>query len=509
MKRLNTILLSLMMISMALPSCGDGDSKPEPNEPQKTEIIPLEKDDETDNHDNGNTSNDRNDVDETYDLPFAYGADPSWVTEMESKGVKFYDNNGKETECLALLKSIGFNAARFRVWVKPTSKNGYGAWCDKADVVAKAKRASALGYKIMIDFHYSDNWADPGQQRKPESWDNFTTIGEIADAAYAHTKEILSAIKDAGVDVAWVQIGNETTGGMLKTQSDKSATGLNCALDSHADNYIQVHNTARKAAKEVFPDCKIIVHFDRGQLWDKFAWGLEKLIKGGAEFDVFGLSVYPDLADADWYRTYVDALITNLNKVVSNYDKDVMICEVGCANIASYDARRAINDIVVRAKKDVSRCRGVFYWEPECYGSWNHYAMGAFLSSGKPSEALDVFSGKTAELLPETDPGAFEMVEENLYLYTKEGELMAVCTPDGDGIWRGTITITSDYLNFTAVDGKGVKYAVKDWNTWNSFVKATSTYDHFWFDGNIAKAGAYDVWFDISKSTWGGSKAAE
>lgn len=499
-------MLAVMLLMAVLPSCGDGDSKSEPqnNEPQEN---PSDNEDNKDKE--GDTPDDQNGNTPAADLPFAYGADAGWLTEMESKGVKFYDNNGKETECFALLKSIGFNAARMRVWVQPTNKNGYGPWCGKADVVAKAKRAAALGYKIMIDFHYSDNWADPGQQRKPEAWDNFTTIDEIATAAYDHTKDVLQAVKDAGVDVAWVQIGNETTGGMLKTQSDKSATDLNCDLSKNADNYIKVHNTARKAVKEVFPDCKIIVHFDRGQLWDKFSWGLEKLVKGGAEFDIFGLSIYPDLTDANWYKNYVDALITNLNKVVTTYDKDVMVCEVGCANIASYNSRRAINDIVVRAKKEVSRCKGVFYWEPECYGSWNQYAMGAFLSSGKPSEALNAFNEKTTELLPATDPSATATKEENLYIYTKEGELLAECTPDDNGIWRGKITTTADYLNFTAVDGKGTKYAVKDWNTWNSFVKATATFDHFWFGGDIAKAGTYDVWFDPAKGTWGGSKSAK
>ncbi|MBP5682823.1 MAG: glycosyl hydrolase 53 family protein [Bacteroidales bacterium] len=506
MKRLNIIILAVMLMLAVLPSCGDSDSKSEPqnNEPQ---VIPLE-DDNNNKPDDGNTPDDQN-GNNTADLPFAYGADAGWLTEMESKGVKFYDNNGKETECFALLKSIGFNAARMRVWVQPTNKNGYGPWCDKADVVAKAKRAAALGYKVMIDFHYSDNWADPGQQRKPEAWDNFTTIDQIATAAYDHTKDVLQAVKDAGVDVAWVQIGNETTGGMLKTQSDKSATNLNCDLSNNADNYIKVHNTARKAVKEVFPDCKIIVHFDRGQLWDKFSWGLDKLVKGGAEFDIFGLSIYPDLTDANWYKNYVDALITNLNKVATTYDKDVMVCEVGCANIASYNSRRAINDIVVRAKKEVSRCKGVFYWEPECYGSWNGYAMGAFLSSGKPSEALNAFNEKTTELLPATDPNAATTKEENLYIYTKEGELLAECTPDDNGVWRGKITTTSDYLNFTVFDGKGTKYAVKDWNTWNSFVKATATFDHFWFGGDIYKAGTYDVWFDPAKGTWGGSKSSK
>ena len=94
----------------------------------------------------------------TETVTFAKGADISWVTEMEKSGMKFYNANGKQTDCFELMKELGMNAIRLRVWVNPT--DGY---CNKADVVAKALRAKALGLELMIDFHYSDSWADPGK----------------------------------------------------------------------------------------------------------------------------------------------------------------------------------------------------------------------------------------------------------------------------------------------------------------------------------------------------------
>ena len=103
---------------------------------------------------------------------FAKGADVSWLTQMEKEGCRFYDTAGKQTECMALLKSLGMNAIRLRVWVDP--KDG---WCGKDDVVAKARRVKDLGMQLMIDFHYSDSWADPGKQNKPAAWKNLDLEG--------------------------------------------------------------------------------------------------------------------------------------------------------------------------------------------------------------------------------------------------------------------------------------------------------------------------------------------
>ena len=140
---------------------------------------------------------------------FAKGADISWVTEMETAGKKFYNSAGVETECFALMKSLGMNSIRLRVWVNPSP-----VWNDAADVVAKAVRAKNLGMRVMINFHYSDYWADPGKQNKPAAWAsmNFT---DLKAALASHTTSVLTQLKTAGVTPEWVQVGNETNNGML------------------------------------------------------------------------------------------------------------------------------------------------------------------------------------------------------------------------------------------------------------------------------------------------------
>ena len=115
-------------------------------------------------------------------LAFAKGADISWATEMESKGMKFYNEAGEETECTALFKEIGFNSVRYRVWVNPTD-----GWCNKEDVLVKAKRAQALEMNILIDFHYSDWWADPQKQNIPAAWKDYD-LDQMASALSKTTK---------------------------------------------------------------------------------------------------------------------------------------------------------------------------------------------------------------------------------------------------------------------------------------------------------------------------------
>lgn len=109
---------------------------------------------------------------------FAIGADISWVTQMEKEGIIFKDKTGKPTDCFALMKDLGMNSIRLRVWVDPSAN---GNWCNKEDLLIKAKRANALGLKVMVDFHYSDWWADPGKQNKPASWKDLDLNG-LCDA---------------------------------------------------------------------------------------------------------------------------------------------------------------------------------------------------------------------------------------------------------------------------------------------------------------------------------------
>ena len=143
--------------------------------------------------------------------PFWLGADISGTTELEAKGKQLRNAKGEPRENTALMRELGLNAVRLRVWVNSVE---HGNFCNKEDVVRMAMRAKDWGMALMIDFHYSDWWADPGQQNIPVQWKSMT-YEEMKQALANHTREVLEAIKEAGVDVRWVQVGNETTHGFL------------------------------------------------------------------------------------------------------------------------------------------------------------------------------------------------------------------------------------------------------------------------------------------------------
>jgi arabinogalactan endo-1,4-beta-galactosidase len=168
----------------------------------------------------------------------AKGADVSWVTQMEASGKKFYNAAGTEMECMALLKSLGMNTIRLRVWVNPADN-----WNNTADVLLKAKRAKNLGMRIMIDFHYSDTWADPSKQTKPAAWTNLS-FADLKTAVATHTTEVLNTLKTNSITPEWVQVGNETSDGMLWNDGKASVS---------MKNYADLTNAGYDAVKAVFP----------------------------------------------------------------------------------------------------------------------------------------------------------------------------------------------------------------------------------------------------------------
>lgn len=345
---------------------------------------------------------------------FARGADISWCTEMEADGQKFYNADGIETDIFALMKEIGMSAIRLRVWVNPT-KYGYGAWCDKADVIAKAKRAHEQGLDLMIDFHYSDFFADPKRQDTPLEWKDYD-LEQLKTAVADHTKDVLQALKDEGIEPKWVQVGNETNGGMMWENGN---IDWNKSGKARYANYVSLSNAGYDAVKEILPDAYVIVHIaDAFKAADYQGWFYKEFKEAGGKFDMIGLSHYPDWTDWDSDKSDAASNKNAANSVKTLgdlFNVPVMIVETGFSSYDPTKGAEVMTDLF-RLTKDLPQCAGIFYWEPETDGEWkpayydtlgwNAYEMGAFTTDGKPTIILDAFKDETtgiANIITETN----------------------------------------------------------------------------------------------------------
>lgn len=305
---------------------------------------------------------------------FAKGADISWLTQMEASGIKFYNASGTQQDLLQILKDLGMNAIRLRVWVNPD-----GDWNNKADVVAKAQRAKAAGMRLMIDFHYSDSWADPSKQNKPAAWTGQDFHG-LKTSVTNHTTEVLNALKGQGIIPEWVEVGNEVDNGMLWPEG-KASTSM--------QNFAQLITAGYDAVKAVDKSIKVIVHVSNGFDNSLFRWIFDGLQSNGAKWDVIGMSLYP--SPGDWENKNFLCL-NNMNDIISRYGKEIMISEVGMSWDQAATANAFLKDIITKTSNlPDHKGLGVFYWEPESYNNWQEYTLGAFDNSGKPTEALNAF----------------------------------------------------------------------------------------------------------------------
>ena len=346
---------------------------------------------------------------------FAKGADMSWLSEMEHDGVKFYnvqkDNTQctKEGDCLDIMQSLGMNAVRLRVWVNHST-----GWSNKADVVAMATRAAKQGLRVMIDFHYSDFFADPSHQTIPAAWQNYS-YEQLCEAVREHTLDVLYALKEAGVKPEWVQVGNETPNGMLwpvgrvvDLSSPQDTT--HTPLANHWDEYAGFTASGYKAVKEAFPDAQVIVHVDNAFMYRD--WFFRAMEAHGGQFDMIGLSHYPMMSawsGIPWQEANRRAE-ENIRNLIATFHRPVMIAEIGMMNWgqgAEYDSVAAASNIVMTdfltRIAGIDSCAGVFYWEPQVYGGWrpseyiplgwDGYNMGSFTPEGIPSPALQTLLG--------------------------------------------------------------------------------------------------------------------
>ena len=310
---------------------------------------------------------------------FSKGADVGWLPQMEATGYKFYDADGSEKDCLQLLKDRGINTIRLRVWVNPNNDKASGH-CSPQETVVMAVRAQKIGMRIMIDFHYSDSWADPGKQNKPAAWANHS-FPELLNDVYNHTYDVLKLLKKAGVTPEWVQVGNEIPSGMLWPEG-------------HTDNFpqlAQLLNKGYEATKAIDSKIKVIVHLDEGNKNEKFRWFFDKATELNVKYDVIGLSYYPFWLKTDYKENIAD-LENNLKDMTSRYNKEVMVVEVGGDYTLEQNTKEML-EATIKAVKSVpdNKGLGVVYWEPQGTKSWSGYQLNAWLENGKPSPALDAF----------------------------------------------------------------------------------------------------------------------
>lgn len=376
---------------------------------------------------------------------FIGGMDVSSMLSLEESGVTFKNANDEVEDLFTLLKESGVNYVRLRVWNDPFTADGqgYGGGNVNADrALTMAKRATAAGLKVLVDFHYSDFWADPSKQQVPKAWKSFEgDVDKTADTIYDYTKQTLTTFKQAGVDVGMVQVGNETTA---------KIAGI-----SGWDGMSKVFSAGSKAIREVLPEAKVVIHFTNPEKAGTYATYAKQLSNHNVDYDVFASSYYPF-----WHGT-TENLTSVLKNVASTYKKDVMVAETSWAytlddgdddsntvpskvtanNLKKYDispqgqadeiraVAEAVNNIGDNDGDGKNDGLGVFYWEPawvpvgtggkdnaELVDTWNKYGGGwateaageydpndaglYWGGSGVDNQALFDFDGKALASLP-------------------------------------------------------------------------------------------------------------
>ena len=280
------------------------------------------------------------------------GADISFIDQEEYWGVNFYDNN-VEDSALDILKRYGFNYIRLRMFVDPDSVGTYDAYnkergqssvsfCGRERTLGYAKQVKSAGFKFLLDLHYSDNWADPGQQRKPNSWVNFT-YDQLKSRVYSYTKESLEYFIENGVTPDIIQIGNEITYGFLwdvdTTKSGKS---------DNIEQFTDLLKEGIRAVRDVSSSIKIMLHTT-----DSSKWWVDQIVAKSVDFDILGISYYPK------YSGTTEKLKSNLTEIANSYSYDIVVVEYS-------KNKQEVNDIVFNLPNN--RGLGAFIWEPV---NWN------------------------------------------------------------------------------------------------------------------------------------------
>lgn len=244
---------------------------------------------------------------------FVKGMDLSTLLELEKCGAKYYENQ-KETDLLELLKRYDVDTIRIRLWNDPWSEKGesYGAGeNDYETSLAIAKRVSDAGFGVLLNFHYSDFWADPGKQFKPKAWEHYT-VEELEHAVYEFTLNTMSGYLKEGVKITMVQVGNELSNGLLWPEGK-------------VPNYDQIArfvSAGIRAVRKAAPEIPVMIHLDNGGNNALYREWFDNYTARGEDFDIIGLSYYPF-----WHGT-LEMLTDNMNDIAERYGKDLIVAEV-------------------------------------------------------------------------------------------------------------------------------------------------------------------------------------
>lgn len=333
---------------------------------------------------------------------FIIGMDASSVISLEESGVKYFDFDNEEKDVFSILSKYGINHIRVRVWNNPFTENkeGYGGGnCDIHTALKIGKRATKYGMKLIIDFHYSDFWADPGKQKSPKSWSDLS-FNEKKNELYKYTRDSLTLLRNNNVEVGVVQVGNETNGGL--------------AGETSFDRMSQLMNEGSRAIKEVYPSSLVAVHFTNPEKPGLYDWLAGELQKNNVDYDIFGTSYYPY-----WHGTLTN-LQNVLNQIGDKYSKKTMVLENSYAytlensdfhpntissassKVANYDfsLQGQVNQVadVIETLSHVDSSIGYCYWE----GTWISVNKGSYSDNKKLWEEFG--SGWASSYSKEYDP---------------------------------------------------------------------------------------------------------
>ncbi len=246
-------------------------------------------------------------------MKFVKGMDLSTLLELERCGAKYYDN-GEERDLLAIMKSYDVDTIRIRLWNDPWSETGesYGAGeNDLKTSLEIAKRVTAAGFGVLLNFHYSDFWADPGKQIKPKAWADYG-VKELEQAVYDYTLESMQTFLDAGVNITMVQVGNELSNGLLWSEGKVP----------NYDNIATFVNAGIRAVRKADAAIPVMIHLDNGGNNALYREWFDNFTKRGEDFEIIGLSYYP------FWHGSLQMLNDNMNDIAERYGKDLVIAEV-------------------------------------------------------------------------------------------------------------------------------------------------------------------------------------